>query len=65
MMTDQDAIKTQMMTRTKWLPPVDQVGLLPIEGVADGTRCFVATDDEDVEDVYEYQDGIWIVVDQL
>ncbi|MCA9571971.1 MAG: hypothetical protein KC656_29235 [Myxococcales bacterium] len=61
---EEDAIKTQLMTRTRWLPPVEKVQDLPIDGVTEGTRCFVDGDGE-VEEVREFRQGIWVIVDAL
>lgn len=62
-MASEDDIKTQLLTRVKWLPPVDTLDELPQDGVAEGTRCFVGPEDADVEEVREFRGGRWVIVD--
>ncbi|MCB9679024.1 MAG: hypothetical protein H6737_28240 [Alphaproteobacteria bacterium] len=64
-MAEEDEIKTQMLTKAKWLPPVDDVNLLPIEGVEEGTRCFVDSEANDEEEVWVFTDGRWVHLETL
>ena len=40
----------------RWLPPVESVNLLPVEGVSDGALCYVQGEDA----VYTLTNGIWV-----
>ncbi len=61
----EDDIQTQLMTRASWLPPVADVSELPIEGVAEETRCFVDPDDAEDEEVWVFRQGKWHHIDTL
>jgi hypothetical protein len=63
--SDEDQIKTQVMTKAKWLPPVESIDQLPLEDVEEGTRCFVDSDERDDEEVWEFKDGRWVHLDTL
>ncbi len=60
---EEDDIATRVITKVPWLPPVQSVLELPEEGVAEGTMCFVAADQE--EEVWEFRDGAWCKMDDL
>ena len=64
-MAHEDDIQTQLMTRNSWLPPVSHVDELPIDGVAEETRCFVDPDDAEVEEVWVFRHGKWHLIDTL
>ncbi|MEZ4318362.1 MAG: hypothetical protein R3F61_12700 [Myxococcota bacterium] len=64
-MADEEDIKTQLLTKAKWLPPVDHVDQLPTEGVEEGTRVFVDCEEADNEEVWVFQDGSWVHLDSL
>jgi hypothetical protein len=57
-----DEAKTQLLTRAKWLPPVERIDQLPTEGVEEGTRCFVDGDVDEAadEEVWEFRGGRWV-----
>lgn len=59
-----DDVKTVLIQKLKWLPPVDSVDDLPTQGVEEGTHCFVEGDDED-EEIWQFTDQRWIRIDQL
>lgn len=60
-MANDDEAKTQLLTRVKWLPPVETPDQLPTEGVEEGTRCFVdGPDAANEEEVWEFRDGRWV-----
>lgn len=63
---DQDSIKTQLITKIRWLSPVKSVDDLPIEGVEDGMHCFVeGPEDDGEEEIWAFEDGKWTQVDAL
>ena len=64
-MPDEDAIKTHVMTRANWLPPVENVDQLPLADVGEGTRCFVDPDGEEDEQIWEFRQGRWVRVLQV
>lgn len=54
---DQDDVETHIIGKLPWLPPVPRERDLPIDGVEDGTLCFV----EELDVVYEFASGRWQV----
>ena len=63
---DPDQVKTQLMQKIRWLPPVQSVHDLPVEGVAPGMHCFVESDDAEAdEEIWAFNDGQWTRVDTL
>ncbi len=62
----QDDIETMRIEKLVWLPPVRSPTQLPVEGVCDGTLCFVeGPEDDGAEEVWEFRDGAWRVIDNL
>jgi len=64
-LAEQDELETQIMTKANWLPPVERLEQLPVEGVEEGTRCFVEPDDGDFEEVWVFRSGAWVHIDTL
>ena len=65
-MNDEDQIKTQLITKIRWLPPVERQDQLPTQGVEEGAHCFVeGPDHESDEEIWMYKDGAWIRIDEL
>ncbi len=63
---DQDQIKTQMITKIRWLSPVESATDLPSEGVEEGMHCFVEGPKNDgEEEIWAYAAGKWERVDEL
>lgn len=62
-MMEEDEVSTQLITKLNWLQPVERVEDLPVEGVPDGSMCFVEADGE--EEVWQFVDGVWVRVDML
>lgn len=63
---DEDLIKTQMITKIRWLPPVETTDQLPVDGVEEGTHCFVeGPDHEGEEEVWKFEGGRWVREDSL
>ncbi len=55
----EDDIETRVITKANWLPPVASEYELPVEGIADGTLCYVEADDADEEETWEFTEGRW------
>lgn len=65
-MDDQDLIKTQLITKIRWLSPVASAEELPTDGVEDGSHCFVEGPDGDAEEeIWMYEEGKWVRIDEL
>jgi hypothetical protein len=61
-----DDVKTVLIQKLVWLPPVASVDELPTDGVAPNTHCFVEGDDDDSEEeIWMYDGTKWVSVDQL
>ena len=55
----EDDIETRVIQKVKWLPPVESQADLPLEGIAEGTMCYVEGDLTGEEEVWEFRDGAW------
>jgi len=63
---DEDQIKTQLITKMRWISPVKHPHELPTEGVEEGMHCFVeGASDDGEEEIWAYQDGEWVRIDEL
>jgi hypothetical protein len=63
---DEDAIKTQLITKIKWLAPVSHPDELPLDGVEDGAHCFVEGEADDAEEeIWMFRAGAWTRIDEL
>lgn len=63
---DQDQIKTQLITKIRWLSPVASADDLPVEGVEEGMHCFVEGPENDgEEEIWAFEDGKWVRIDEL
>lgn len=62
----EDDIPTRRIQKVDWLPPVTRTEDLPIDGVLEGTMCFVeGPDGEGEEEVWEFHAGGWRRIDTL
>jgi hypothetical protein len=63
---DQDQIKTQLITKIRWLSPVPSVDDLPVDGVEEGMHCFdEGPEDDGEEEIWAFEEGKWVRVDEL
>jgi hypothetical protein len=66
MVDDQDQIKTQLITKIRWMAPVASAELLPTEDVQEGAHCFVEGVEGDAEEeIWMYAEGQWTRIDEL
>lgn len=61
---EEDDIKTVLIQKLQWLPPVDTVSQLPPDA-AEGTHCFVEGPDTEGEEIWKVIGGAWVQVDEL
>lgn len=65
-MNEEDDIKTVLIQKLKWLPPVASLADLPGEGVEEGTHCFVeGPETEGEEQIWQFTGGAWVQIDDL
>lgn len=65
-MDDEDQIKTQLITKIRWLSPVARAEDLPTAGVEEGAHCFVeGPGDDSDEEIWMFRAGAWVRVDEL
>jgi len=65
-MADQDDIKTVLIQKLRWLPPVKRVDQLPQDDVEEGSHCFVEGPDTDGEEqIWQFTEGRWVQIDDL
>jgi hypothetical protein len=63
---DEDQIKTQLITKMRWLSPVKRAEDLPTADVEEGMHCFVEGEGDDgEEEIWAFEDGRWVQIDEL